>query len=1366
MTRTPTLFVCFLNVAIFMIVGVLKQGGVDARTPPLYDYNTFNSTTNFYAISRPTVAYNVGTYPGCTFNVDVYYVGGVGFTSLASTAPAVDLSTKQFALNYTDVLMTLTLLTSPTEWVDQSLYLSSSVQGGTTVFGYLTDAETLQAIKFTCKNPPTSLSPITNLEQNLFDSTNSGELNSAQLVGYFRVGPEILYKMPLNTYSRSPELLSVVQHVYGNFYQIEYLTYPTASSILQSPYATALYTNTTEVAFNNPLSSLQLSQVVNSSVSFYNLVNKAIMYEIKLGFSNDVVAPIYPTPIYLLDGTSLKNFRGFARYVPTAPIEFSLQFYANNQMYKLYTQTNAPSPTTTIGSYGQTSDKQTTSLPGYYFVDTSFDGRFFTFLFLNVDAQFEYQYPFGLSRIVGGSTLSFRFQTMITSFQIAAYNSSLDGIGYTFTIPISSPIDSDPPSISWIQVVNIPNGKSVVRIRATDGASGVMVMYLTVTTKFVATIDSRHMVSGSSLDGVYETVLDFPVLYTKFSLDCYDLAQNKAAYSANHLYYMYAVSKPDTLFIDTLAYIQSFTFKFNNLDVTSKSSSNSLIIKLQQGMGLPFLASNSFGITFIYNSLIPEQTFFSVFNAQDNQYEIHFTIPAGLKSGWVKYNFHFNILSNIYSNTMVRAKFGLNSQLRVVSSQFDMVFPIVDFVAPLSVSQSNLLQWNLIISDQSGLKRGRVHIVGEYDQLGHVVDFNPFIVQFGDKYNGTYLISVALDPLVQCKSMNYYIYSIETEDEIGNKGKTIRFTNQTISPFYKFDSLSLDYLAFNCPVSSDTNPPTMTVITTGEISMDTRSSNRDVKVIFHLIDDISGVSARHIPVCYFHAPPAKFHRMPATLLESTSANNYTYACLGQIPYGFGAGYFISLSVYGMSDNAFNYIGTTRLNFVIDARASVAFDPYIESSSVFYSTGGELYLYGYNLNENFALQVVFPGQNEITYSSTSVKTESVIEYVDLAATNTPFTVYLVLQSNSTTRSNSITITPVYVGPPASSSSSSETPPIILECSSDCGAPQGYGKCVNGACICTPPHNGLDCKASTDNTTVITPNPDKPSVNITIPGTANTPEFTSFISVVALREFSSDQGVIQIYEMNNDQWVFDKDQSSKNDSVTTLAYKYKINNSLNTTITSTIQVFAESSNVTFGNRQLYMNPSTIKFTFYLSPYPFSKSTNILQLVVNAALESSEKVACSYKEFIDDPASLSQYLRIQIEDRSLFGRFIKFGLIDGRETVVSNTALDDFYGSKSTSTLEQSFIALNIPYYTKQVVLDPDFSVLIEQKKAGDQANSVCSELSSSKKLTNAQIAGIVVGGVVFLFIVAALVIYILAKRGDSNVAIKLKKKFADH
>ncbi|KAF2072393.1 hypothetical protein CYY_006285, partial [Polysphondylium violaceum] len=70
-------------------------------------------------------------------------------------------------------------------------------------------------------------------------------------------------------------------------------------------------------------------------------------------------------------------------------------------------------------------------------------------------------------------------------------------------------------------------------------------------------------------------------------------------------------------------------------------------------------------------------------------------------------------------------------------------------------------------------------------------------------------------------------------------------------------------------------------------------------------------------------------------------------------------------------------------------------------------------------------------------------------------------------------------------------------------------------------------------------------------------------------------------------------------------------------------------------------------------------------------------------------------------------------------------------------------------------------PDFSILVDNRAVSkSDQNSICTSKSSSK-LSAGQIAGIVVGGAVFLFILVALAVYLLSRKGTSPIAVKLRK-----
>jgi len=160
--------------------------------------------------------------------------------------------------------------------------------------------------------------------------------------------------------------------------------------------------------------------------------------------------------------------------------------------------------------------------------------------------------------------------------------------------------------------------------------------------------------------------------------------------------------------------------------------------------------------------------------------------------------------------------------------------------------------------------------------------------------------------------------------------------------------------------------------------------------------------------------------------------------------------------------------------------------------------------------------------------------------------------------------------------------------------------------------------------------------------------------------------------------------------------------------------------------------------------------------MTVVVKIVPDNNE---CSSIQTGNTVESESEFIKMQVNDHSLYGRFIKRGIIDGRIKLVTNTPLNTEY--KSTSSKSQTHIGINIPFYKQSVQLDPDFSVLVENRAVNNNdENSICKS-SSSNKLTKGQIAGIVVGGVVFLFIIAATTIYLFSRKGTSPIAVKLRK-----
>ncbi|EGC33669.1 hypothetical protein DICPUDRAFT_36315 [Dictyostelium purpureum] len=74
-----------------------------------------------------------------------------------------------------------------------------------------------------------------------------------------------------------------------------------------------------------------------------------------------------------------------------------------------------------------------------------------------------------------------------------------------------------------------------------------------------------------------------------------------------------------------------------------------------------------------------------------------------------------------------------------------------------------------------------------------------------------------------------------------------------------------------------------------------------------------------------------------------------------------------------------------------------------------------------------------------------------------------------------------------------------------------------------------------------------------------------------------------------------------------------------------------------------------PSTIKYTIKITSYPFSMKLNTLQLIMKASIQTNSKNSCSNKKFGEYIRDNSDYIKLQVDNHSLYGRFVKRCIID---------------------------------------------------------------------------------------------------------------------
>ncbi|GAM28460.1 hypothetical protein SAMD00019534_116360 [Acytostelium subglobosum LB1] len=203
----------------------------------------------------------------------------------------------------------------------------------------------------------------------------------------------------------------------------------------------------------------------------------------------------------------------------------------------------------------------------------------------------------------------------------------------------------------------------------------------------------------------------------------------------------------------------------------------------------------------------------------------------------------------------------------------------------------------------------------------------------------------------------------------------------------------------------------------------------------------------------------------------------------------------------------------------------------------------------------------------------------------------------------------------------------------------------------------------------------------------------------------------------------------------------------NSSPSASILVNIRWFDDNANITFAGDVLAMKKSTLKYTIALANYPFANKLHSLQVVMRASINTSDTNACSSEQygFVDNDRSL-YWMRVRVQNYSVYGHFIQKAEVDERVAVISNTLLNDTSFSDSHLTAE-SMIGINVPYFERNAHLDPDFYLLVDSVDAKSTPNSKCPQSGGRGKLSGLAIAGIVV---LCVAIVAGVVVAVAWKR----------------
>ncbi|EAL70414.1 EGF-like domain-containing protein [Dictyostelium discoideum AX4] len=1140
-------------------------------------------------------------------------------------------------------------------------------------------------------------------------------------------------------------------------------------------------TNIIEYGYDNsPLYSVTINK---TSVDYEPYI------QVNNGFSN--YSQI--TPIYQND----KTVTYLGQLINSAPSKLSIYSEFNNSLIKIY-----ETPILNITKFSKEPFVPNPFIVTYFNSDGIFllNSSMFTittsnqFNFLTTTYSFglftkDFQWPFGFG---SGNNFNYNVSASFLRYKALISSPKVFTVDKTNLININSNIIAptvNAPILLKFEWVHLFSGNYLLKFRVKDNGYEAFVGIGDVNTialRYESMIDSESI--GDEI--VFAAVIDtyrYPI--DKFIV--FDRLGQTETYSIGQYYSVNPLLKIDSFYENNnknnnnnnnLLLINNITFFNNFIDIINKSVDNVVYFTYNGGrmdndekpigfmlMDVVTLVKNS---KYHFNS---STLYFSTWNSTISMYQIKFKIPANTQPGHIPYRFFINSYSTPLDSEFLPS----SAQLYVTLSNFDGYGPIFSNIE--KVNSTNEFGWKFTIDDPiNGFDYADIIVRGEMDSSTYKFHLTTQNLTRGDKFNGDYQINITLPS--KCASQNYIITQVKLYDTQGigcyfsvsesfvGGGVNNPFINylldSTINKLYKKCSGENDGI--------DSSPPILTLFTP-QVAIPA-DGHMEVYFSFEATDYESGLKDLQYPMVYVEAIEFQIFECE-TIIKSKNITSATYQCYVYLPRGVLYTSEITFSVYGLINNGGCYGGyssdSLRILFpykfsmkAVSSGLAKRLDIYRVSQIT--TSGGELWIIGAGFfSSNLVVLIKYYGES--TFTQTSIPTISYPNAMlinDVKPTDKPF----IIKVQEAFFSNEFTVYPLvfdirFVPPiptelptesptpnPSSSSSSidssSSTPtssPIPTNKPQTClgeplcgGSKQGY--CSSSGCVCYPPWIGNDCNSQV----IIIP---QPSTNTSQPSTE-----------LPIIDNNNQTSNINLYTF--DKWIYTPINNIKSQYFTSIqSGDTKSTNTLTTNITVTLEWFNQTTIIQFANNNITMNPSSIKYTIEITEYKFLNQLNSLQLVMSALFESStSKDTCSLKVFGDtSDGDNSNFFKIQIDDHSLYGRFIKRAIIDSKVSSIENQLLDSKMNSIQTSSISQSFIGITIPNYKQSIIIDPDFSVLVDSKPvSNNDNNSICT--SNKSKLTSSQLAGIIIGSVAFAAVVVVAASYFIIKKWKDDKFVK--------
>ncbi|KYR02440.1 hypothetical protein DLAC_01279 [Tieghemostelium lacteum] len=990
---------------------------------------------------------------------------------------------------------------------------------------------------------------------------------------------------------------------------------------------------------------------------------------------------------------------------------------------------------------------------------TSYPMKFKTMVF-----TFYPELPFGL---VGGNAQSFQLGVSMiysTSFQ-GSYQ--FGSFSYLFDTALNGMVDTTIPNIISINFIPLLDLAMLVQIRVTDTISGVY----SISSDYFQIMYS-DLVSGTLNDGYFEKVVQFSydiaVTLPVTEYMCCDFAGNCQNQGLLPTVGLYQIIPQYSVLIDgsTIPTFLYYSFSENNITLTSGGKDIVLTIKLNENENSPF--TSLFFVPLYDNQPRLENVVKATYDQLNERFIFNIHLPQGLLEGALQYYIIYPTLKLSYIELLQYV--GPNATLTISQSTLDRMPPTVKDSPTISFQDlgngTYIVIFEVTITDDTnGLVYYRFEFKNELDYIPWIIERN-FSTPLVGTFTHTLQYTIQKDYHCISKFMVTYVELIDA----GGAKSVYNYTytsDEYINPFYTVGALTST--SFLCPSSSIHTSPLIILLgfSVDKTAIDVGSNDRSFLVSFRVASSNVNLpfSFKHLPWCYIAAANGEFIKFQADLPKNNPIDEQEFYCSCTLPLGFGMMVnntgFVGISIYGIAAELYGFGGFSSKDILDTIPLSQPYlnitysevTPNLEKASIVpFNRPTLLTVYGRKFTPNSMILINDIQQYNIKYISPSIIYASIN-----AQPLSPITIRVL----TPTASNAITVNLDNSSIPPQS----PTPnPVSCPGTPPCGG-SSNGDCVNSICICKNEWRGNDCLSRT----VINPEPFINTTNPTIDNGFNTTspdgddvQLNALISIVALQEFSFNNTLLHHYPLVN--WNFTNITTSANSG---FYNEYLYQSIVNTTTSSTlikvyIQWFKQEYTVEFANQQLVMYPSTLKYRIELSPYQFESELNHLEVIFSASFENDKEDSCAIKES-GSTTSESDFLKLQLNSHSLYGRFIKRAVIDGRTREIGNKFNEDSTNTGSTTTKLTESISIIVPNYKEGVSMDPDFSLLLDSNTADEKEGSVCTTSNSSKsKLTRNQLIGIIIGSVIGGIIFLTLITYFILKNSRNEKAIKIAMK----